>query len=119
MSRSEIGATGLLIERVREALGHEASVREVSMFGGRSFMVKDRMAVAVRTDGALLVRIEATRHDELVALPGASPAEMGSGRQMGPNWLSIATESVAGDQQLDFWIGAAMEFNNRQATDPL
>lgn len=46
-----------LIERLRALLSGEPSTREVSMFGGRSFMVNDKMVVSARTGGELLVQI--------------------------------------------------------------
>lgn len=85
------------------------------MFGGRSFMVNDKMVVAVAGDGDLLVRIDPDRHRELVALPGVEPAEMGAGRSMGPSWITVADAAIATDEQLSFWIGAALEYHHRGA----
>ena len=68
-----------LVERVRAALTGRPPVREVRMFGGLAFMVDDRMVVRVRRDGDLLVRAAPERADELLALEGAGPAEMGAG----------------------------------------
>ncbi len=66
-----------LADRVRAALPHDRPVREVSMFGGLSFMVDESMVVAARSNGDLLVRIEPARNDELLKVPGANPAIMG------------------------------------------
>lgn len=82
------------------------------MFGGLSFMVNDKMVVAVGRDG-LLVRVDPARSGELVALPGATPAEMGAGRTMGPSWIRVAEEALATDEQLAFWIGAALAYHDR------
>ena len=82
------------------------------MFGGLSFVVDGRMVVAVRGE-ALLVRADPDRNRELVALPGAAPAEMGAGRDMGPSWISVGAEAVATDEGLAFWMGAAREFHDR------
>ena len=102
-----------LIERIRTLLRQEPSTREVSMFGGRSFMVNDKMVVAAGRDGDLLIRIDPERHCDLVALPGAAPAEMGAGRAMGPSWISVAHDAIAADEQLSFWVDAALEYNAR------
>lgn len=102
-----------LANRVRSALATEPSTREVSMFGGLSFMVNNAMVVAERRDGDLLVRIDPERNRELVALPGAKPAEMGAGRAMGPGWISVAHDTITTDEQLSFWIDVAMEYNAR------
>lgn len=52
------------------------------MFGGLSFMVNDRMAVCVRSDGDLLVRADPAKADDLLTRDGAGPAETGEGRPM-------------------------------------
>ena len=70
-----------LIERVREALS-DRSPREVSMFGGVSFMIEGRMVVAARREGELLLRIDPTAAKDLLARPGAHPALMGADRPM-------------------------------------
>ena len=100
-----------LADRIRGALATEPSTREVSMFGGRSFMVNNAMVVAERRDGDLLVRIDPERNRELFALPGAKPAEMGAGRAMGPGWISVAHDAITTDEQLSFWIDVAMKYN--------
>ena len=66
-----------LVERVRDAL-RARNPREVSMFGGVSFMVEDRMVVAARREGTLLLRIDPTDAEDLLARPGAHPALMGA-----------------------------------------
>lgn len=83
------------------------------MFGGLSFLVNEKMVVSVGSDGALLVRVDPERSRELVALPGAGPAEMGAGRAMGPSWIRVAQEAIATDEQLSSWIGAALAYNDR------
>ena len=104
-----------LIERVRALLTDRPSTREVSMFGGRSFMVNDKMIANVRNGGDLLLRVDPKRESELGKLDGASPAVMGPGRTMGPGWISVSAESITGDEQLSFWIDAALEHNEATA----
>ncbi|WP_197519776.1 TfoX/Sxy family protein [Pseudonocardia sp. HH130630-07] len=86
-------------------------MREVSMFGGRSVMVNEKMIVSALRDGGLLVRVDADRHDELLSRPGAMQAEMGPGRDMGPGWIEVSADSVGGDEQLSSWVGMAMDHN--------
>lgn len=102
---------GALIERLRDVLTGEPVMREVWMFGGRSFMVNEKMIVSALKDGGLLVRVAAGRHDELLRRPGAAQAEMGAGRDMGPGWIEVAAESIADDQQLSSWVEVALEHN--------
>jgi TfoX/Sxy family transcriptional regulator of competence genes len=104
-----------LIERLRALLAHEPSTREVSMFGGRSFMVNDKMVASALKHGDLLIRVDAGRHDELNKLPGASQAEMGAGRSMGPGWISISAESITDDEHLSRWLDVAMDHNRAAA----
>ena len=99
------------MERLRSLLSAEPTVREVSMFGGRSIMVNEKMIVAAQRDGALLVRVAADRHGALLAEPGAAQAEMGAGRDMGPGWIDVAPAAIADDDGLAFWLAAAMEHN--------
>lgn len=101
-----------LVERLRAALADEPSVREVRMFGGRAFMVNDKLVLSAQKDGSLLVRVAADRDGELTGVPGASRAVMGADRTMGPGWLAVTAASIVTDERLAFWVGAAME-NNR------
>lgn len=101
-----------LIGRLRALLADEPSTREVSMFGGRSFMVRDRMVVSALEDGDLLVRVDAGRHDELTRQHGATQAEMGAGRSMGPGWIAVSAASVASDDGLSSWLDAALDHNH-------
>ena len=98
-----------LIERIRNLICDESAVREVSMFGGRSVMVDDRMLVSALRDGGLLVRIDPDRHDELLGRPGAEQAQMGRGRSMGPGWIEVAADAIREEVQLSSWITTALE----------
>ena len=81
------------------------------MFGGLSFMVNEKMIVAVHGDGGLLVRVDPARNSELMARPGAEQAEMGAGRTMGPGWIRVDHDAIAADAQLSFWLDVAMDYN--------
>ncbi|WP_315583716.1 TfoX/Sxy family protein [Actinomyces viscosus] len=105
-----------LVQRVRGLVAGEPDVREVSMFGGRAIMVNDKMIVSAGKSGDLLVRVEAGRHDALLAEPGAEQARMGTGRDMGPGWITVAPTAISDDERLAFWVDAAMS-HNRVITD--
>lgn len=98
-----------LIERLRALLLDQPVIREVSMFGGRSIMVNDKMIVSARANGGLLVRVDADRHDELLTRPGATQAVMGRGRTMGPGWIEVDADTTSDDTQLATWLETAME----------
>lgn len=99
----------VLAGRVRALLADEPTTREVRMFGGLAFLVDDRMVVSALRGGAMLVRVSAERHDELVARPGAAQAEMGAGRTMGPGWIEVAADALASEDGLRSWLAVAME----------
>lgn len=102
-----------LAGRVRAALVTESPLQEVPMFGGLSFMVNERLMVSVGADATLLVRIDPARSEQLLRERcEARLAEMG-GRTMGPAWLRIDAEAIAGDEFLNFWIAEARAFNTK------
>jgi len=102
-----------VVDRVRTALSAHPPVREVKMFGGLSFMVNDQMVVSVRGNGELLVRVDPARADQLLTAKGARTAEMGPGREMSKSWIAVSVEAIATDEDLDFWLGVALEYNNK------
>jgi hypothetical protein len=85
------------------------------MFGGRSFMVDEKLVVSALKGGDLLVRVPAERHDELLAQPGAEQAEMGTGRSMGPGWISVSARTIDADERLAFWLDLALDHNRTTA----
>jgi TfoX/Sxy family transcriptional regulator of competence genes len=104
------------VDRVRAML--TVPYQEKAMFGGRSFMVDDKMLLNVRRGGELLVRVDPERSDGLVAEHGAAIAEMGTGRSMGPSWLTVPVERFASDEQLRFWLDEALAFNRQAVAHP-
>lgn len=106
-----------LVERLRSLLADESVIREVSMFGGRSFMVNEKMIVSALKDGGLLVRVDADRHEELLSRPGAMQAEMGPGRDMGPGWIEVEADALRDDEGLSSWVEIAMEYNRAVTGD--
>lgn len=99
-----------LVERIRVLFGEDLLTREVSMFGGRSFMVNERLIVSVGKTGDLLVRIDACRHQELLRRPGATQAMMAT-KDMGPGWIEVSSEAIQDDAGLRSWIDLALEYN--------
>lgn len=100
-----------LVERLRALLTDEPVLREVSMFGGRSFMVNEKMIVSALKSGGLLVRVDADRHEALLDRPGAAQAEMGQGRDMGPGWIEVDANAISDDGPLTEWVELAMDYN--------
>lgn len=102
------GPQAELVERLRSLFADEPTTREISMFGGRAFLVNDRIVVSAGKNGDLLARVADERHDELLAVPGAAQAEMGTGRSMGAGWITVAAEAIAADEPLSEWVMLAL-----------
>ncbi|MBX3142504.1 MAG: TfoX/Sxy family protein [Trueperaceae bacterium] len=111
-------AHGRLAERVRAKLADQPTLQETRMFGGLAFMVDDKMVVATRPSGELLVRADPARNAELLARKEASQAEMGAGRSMGASWISVDAEAAGDDTELSYWLSVALEYNARIAKTP-
>lgn len=92
----------ILADRVRELLLGEADVSEKKMFGGLAFLVGGNMAVAASGQGGLMVRVDPSKSDRLVATSNARLVEM-RGRQM-QGWLRVDTEDVGTKRQLAKWV---------------
>jgi len=107
MTTRDPGARDALARRVRTALAAHDDVREVRMFGGLSFLVDGRIAVAAGRDGDLLVRTDPARYDDLLRRGGA-PAYMGEGRPMGRGWLSVPGGGIRDDAALSFWVSVGV-----------
>jgi TfoX/Sxy family transcriptional regulator of competence genes len=69
-----------LAERVRDLLAGERAVSEKRMFGGLAFLVGGNMAVAVSSQGGLLVRIGPDDFDDALARKGRARWRCAAGR---------------------------------------
>lgn len=98
-----------LAERIRQAVADQPAVREVSMFGGRSFLVNGKLALTANNDGELLLRCDPARVDELTG-KGARIAEM-RGRQMSEGWLVVSPEAIQTEDAFTFWVTVALDYN--------
>jgi TfoX/Sxy family transcriptional regulator of competence genes len=102
-----------LLDRIRSLLPDD-HLREVRMFGVTAVMVNDAMAVAVGKDGRLLVRVDPAEDAALLAKPGTSRAEMGTGRSMGEGWIRVDADAVRSPTSLADWVQAATRFLDRK-----
>jgi TfoX N-terminal domain len=91
-----------LADRIRELLGRQPRLTEKKMFGGLAFMIGGNMAVAASGQGGVLVRVDPTQSERLVATTNARPMEM-RGRQM-QGWLRVAPDDVRTTRQLAKWV---------------
>jgi TfoX/Sxy family transcriptional regulator of competence genes len=93
-----------LAGRIRQQLAAEPTVTEKKMFGGLAFLVRGNMAVAASGQGGLLVRVDPSESDTLVASSNARPMEM-RGREM-PGWLRVDPA----DDELAAWVERGVSF---------
>jgi TfoX/Sxy family transcriptional regulator of competence genes len=91
-----------LADRIRVVLEGTPLLTEKKMFGGLGFMVGGNMAVAASGQGGILVRVDPTEGEQLIATTAAHPMEM-RGRAMS-GWLRVHTEDVADDEALEEWV---------------
>jgi TfoX/Sxy family transcriptional regulator of competence genes len=91
-----------LADRIRRLLGGESDLSEKKMFGGLAFLVGGNMAVAASGQGGVLVRVDPTESDTLVATTNARPMEM-RGRAM-RGWLRVDAADVRTERQLAKWV---------------
>jgi TfoX/Sxy family transcriptional regulator of competence genes len=97
-----------LANRVRELLGAENGLSEVSMFGGLAFLLDGNMSVAVSSRGGLLLRLGPQAADAALARPHTRPMEM-RGRPM-RGWIRVADEGLASRRQLQAWVRRAVDY---------
>ncbi len=100
-----------LADRVREALSGR-TVREVSMFGGLTFMVNDKMTATANTQGDLMVRCDPARVEALLERDGARWPYM-RGRKMSKGWIVVEADRVESDEVLTSWIQEALDYNGK------
>jgi TfoX/Sxy family transcriptional regulator of competence genes len=91
-----------LADRIRDLVAAER-VQEKKMFGGLAFLVGGNMSVAASGQGGLMVRVDPSVADELLAEPGAEEFEMG---ERGPmkGWLRVSPDVLADEKTLATWV---------------
>jgi TfoX/Sxy family transcriptional regulator of competence genes len=88
-------------ERVRKLL-RRRNVVEKKMMGGLCFMVDGAMCCAVSGKGGLLVRVDPSAREGMLAEANVSPADM-RGRTM-TGFVRVAPEGYRTDAALKTWI---------------
>ena len=90
-----------LADRIRELMGVGSDVTEKRMFGGLAFLVGGNMAVVASGQGGVMLRVDPSQSDKLVATSNARLAVM-RGRPM-RGWLRVDAEDVRTKRQLARW----------------
>ncbi len=97
-----------LAQRIRAVLHARSDVEDKQMFGGIAFLIGGNMACGVIGD-ELIVRME--REDAARLLedePSTREFDM-TGRPM-RNWVVVAPEAIAADDDLERWVRRGEEF---------
>lgn len=90
-----------LANRIRELLA-DGPIDEMQMFGGLAFLIGGNMAVAVSSQGGLLVRVPRDETEKLLQHAHVSPMVMAGRETRG--WLRVAPEGVKTQRQLRTWV---------------
>lgn len=103
-----------LADRVRQRLSKANISAEKKMMGGLIFMVNEKMCVGVDIDKTskkdrLMVRVGKLPYEELLREKGSRKMDF-TGKAM-RGFLFIDPEGFDAEDDLDFWIEKALEFN--------
>jgi TfoX/Sxy family transcriptional regulator of competence genes len=97
-----------LANRLRACLAGEPGMSEKAMFGGLGFMVSGNLAVSASGQGGLLLRVDPTETESLLAAPQVTPFEM-RGRTMN-GWLHIDADALDGDEEFERWVSRGVAY---------
>jgi len=103
-----------LAERVRLRLQNVGPLEEKKMMGGLIFMLHNKMCVGVDSDkqtgkDRLMVRVGKLPYEALLQKKGSKEMHF-TGKPM-RGFLFIDPEGFDREEDLDFWVGKAIEFN--------
>jgi TfoX/Sxy family transcriptional regulator of competence genes len=97
-----------LADRVKAALGGTRGVEEKRMFGGLTFMVRNKMCISVGK-GRIMCRIDPAMHDVALEHRGCRTVVM-KGRDY-RGFVHIDAEAVRKKSDLDYWVSLALDYN--------
>ena len=103
-----------VVDRVRYRLKGAGVLEEKKMIGGYLFMVNGKMCIGVDMDKStqqyrLMVRVGKLNYEELLEKEGSRKMDF-TGRPM-RGFLFIYPEGFDAEEDLDFWVEKALEFN--------
>ncbi len=104
-----------LADRVRSRLSQAGLVEEKKMMGGLIFMVNGKMCIGVDIDKGsnsdrLMVRVGKLPYQQLLEKEGSRQMDF-TGKPM-RGFLFIDPEGFDSEEDLDFWVTKALEFNS-------
>jgi TfoX/Sxy family transcriptional regulator of competence genes len=104
-----------LAERVKAGLGRVPRVEEKRMFGGVAFMVRGKLCVTVGRN-RIMCRIDPAIHDAALERKGCRTVVLKGRRYRG--YVYVDAEAVKTKAQLDYWIGLALDYNDKARATP-
>jgi len=97
-----------LAERIRALTAEDADVAEKPMFGGLAFLVNGNMALAARSGGGVLVRVDPADSAALERAAHVSPMLM-RGRPT-DGWLTVDEGGVRRAADLATWVERGVSY---------
>lgn len=103
-----------LAERIEQRLSNQGLTEIKNMMGGLVFMVNDKMCVGLDKDrdtgeDRLMVRVGPAPYEQLLFKKGSREMDF-TGKVM-RGFLFISPDGFDAEEDLDFWIDKALEFN--------
>ncbi len=96
-----------LADRIRESMKGKRGVIEKKMFGGVTFMLKDKMFCGIVKD-ELMIRLMENREEEALNNPHARPMDF-TGRPM-KGFVFVAPDGFKSKKALEAWIELGIEY---------
>ena len=106
--------TLVLIDALREALGHRNDVEERMLFGSYCFFVDGKLCLGVK-HGELLVRLPPERHAEFMEMQNTRELSPGGGMQ---GYFWVEPNGFATREHWQFWLDEALAYNPRAKASP-
>ena len=97
-----------LANGIRQLLDDEPTGTQMRMFGGLASVVGGNMSVSASGQAGVMVRVEPSQTDTLLARPHVRPFEM-RGRAM-EGWLRVDAEGVRTKRQLAPWVSRGVAY---------
>jgi TfoX/Sxy family transcriptional regulator of competence genes len=100
-----------LAERIGQSLkSNKVSFEVKKMMGGLCYLVDGKMTVGI-VKNQLMARIDPDIYQEALQRKGAKEMDF-TGRPM-KGYVFVSPEGIDLDDDLDYWVGLAVEFNPR------
>ena len=100
-----------LADRMRQVLrDKQVTFAEKEMMGGLTFMVSDKMCVGI-VKNSLMARIDPEEYNSALSRRGCR--EMDFTKRPMKGFVFVDPEGIDLDEELEFWIDLALDFNPR------